>query len=62
MVLWILFKNPVTVYEDNQVEISLNVFPQMRPRTKNISIKYHILQSFVANGDIEIKYVDTKEM
>ena len=28
---------------------------------KHIVIKYHHFQSFVANGDVEIKHVDTKE-
>ena len=33
----------------------------MQPHTKHIAIKYHHLRSFVANGDVEIKNVDTKE-
>ena len=33
----------------------------MRPCTKNISIKYHNFCIFVANGDVDIKHVDTKE-
>ena len=33
----------------------------MRPCTKHIAIKYHHFRSFIANGDVEIKHVDTKE-
>ena len=35
--------------------------PQLRPRTNHIDIKYHHLRSFVANCDVKIKHVDTKE-
>ena len=52
---------PVTVYEDNQGAIALAVSPQMQPRTKHIAIKYHHFRSFVANGDVKIKHVNTKE-
>ena len=62
-VLCSLFKNtvmPVTVYKYNQGTITLTVYPQMRPHTKNITTKYHHFRSFVANGDVKIKDVDTK--
>ena len=60
VVLCSLFEKPVTFYKDNQGEISLTVSMQIRPRTKHIEIKYHHFQSFIANGDVEIKYVYTK--
>ena len=56
-----LFENPVTVYKDNQGVIALVVSPQMQLRTNIILIKYHHFRTFIANGDIEIKYADTKE-
>ena len=56
-----IFKNPVTVYEQNQGAIALTVSLQMRPRTKHIAIKYHQFRIFVMNGDLEIKHVGTKE-
>ena len=59
--LSIIFENPVTVHEDNQGSIALTVTPKIRPCTKHIAIKYHHLQSFVANGDVEIEHIDTKE-
>ena len=64
MVLCSLFENPVTpvmVYEDNQGDIVLAVSPKMRSCTNHISVKYHHLWSFVANGDVRIKHVNTKE-
>ena len=60
-ILCSLYKNPVTVYKDNHGAIIIVVSPQMQPHTKHIAIKYHHLRSFVANGDVEIKNVDTKE-
>ena len=58
-----LFKKPVllvTVYKDNQGVIVLEVYLQMQPCTKHIDIKYHHFRSFVVNGDVKIKHVDTK--
>ena len=63
-VLFSLFEKPltpVTVYKENQGEITLVVSSLMRHCAKHIDIKYHHLQSFVANGDVKIKHVDTKE-
>ena len=33
----------------------------MQPRTKQIAIKDHQLRSFLVNGDVGIKHIDTKE-
>ena len=54
-------ENLVTIYKDIQGVIALVVYPQMRPRTKPIVINYHHFRTLVANGDVEIKHVDTKE-
>ena len=61
MLLCSIFGKPVTVHEDNQGAIALSVALQMRPRTNYIAIKYHHLRSFVANGDVEIQNIDTRE-
>ena len=63
-VLCSLFEKPVTsitVYKDNQGAIALAFSLQIRPRTKHINIKYHQYQSFVANGNVKTKHIDTKE-
>ena len=56
-----IFGNPFTVHKYNQVAIAIAVDPQMRPCTNHIAIKYHHFWSFVANGDVQIQYIDTKE-
>ena len=61
MVLCSLFLKPATVYEDNKGSIALAVSLQMRCCTKLIVIKFHHFRSFIANDDVEIKHVDTKE-
>jgi hypothetical protein len=49
-----------TVFEDNKGCVELATAPKMRPRTKHIALKYHHFRSHVANGDIKIKWIDTK--
>ena len=61
MVLCSIFLKPVILHEDNQGLIAIAVSPQIQPCTKHIVIKYHQFQSFVANGDVEIQHIDTKE-
>ena len=61
MLLCSIFENKVPVYEDNQGVITLVGFPQIQYRTDHITINYHHFRSFSANGDVEIKHVDTKE-
>ena len=59
--LWINFENTVTVHKDNQGKIALAFAPQMWPRTKNITIKYHHLQIFVVKCDIVTNHINMKE-
>ena len=56
-----IFKNTITVHKDGQGAIALKVSPQIWPHTKHITIKYHQNQSFVANRDVYIQHIDTKE-
>ena len=60
-VLCSIFEKSVTFHKNNQGEIALTVDPQIWPCTKHIKIKYHQLRIFVANYDIEIQHIDTKE-
>ena len=41
--------------------IVLTVAPQIQPRTKHTTIKYHHFQSIAANGIVKIQHVDTRE-
>ena len=56
-----LFENLVTVQENNQGVITVTVAPQMQPRTKHTAINCHHFRRFVANVDVEIQHIDTKE-
>jgi hypothetical protein len=48
-----------TVFEDNQACIAHAVAPKMSPRTKHIGVKYHFFRHHIADGEIEVHYVDT---
>ena len=50
-----------TVHEDNKGCIDLVQTPRIRPRTKHIALKYHHFRSFVKDGTISVKYIDTAE-
>ena len=57
-------KKPVfkcTVWEDNESCIKVAKSPKLTPRTKHIAIKYHHFRSYVKNGTILIKSIDTKD-
>ena len=60
-VLYSIFENLATVYEDNQGVIALTVSLKMRSRTKHTAVESHHFRGFIANGDVEIKHFDTKE-
>ena len=49
------------VFEDNRSCIKVAESPKFTPRTKHIAIKYHHFRSFVSDGTIKIKHIDTKE-
>ena len=61
VVLHSICENPATVNEDNQGAIALAFAPQMWPHTKHITINYHHSRIFVADGDVDIQNIDTKE-
>ena len=49
------------VWEDNESCIKVAKSPKFTPRTKHIAIKYHHFRSFVQDGTIDIRSIDTKE-
>ena len=53
---------PVTVWEDNQAAIGLTRNPIGHKRTKHIDIKYHFVREHVLNGNVLVKYCNTKDM
>jgi hypothetical protein len=49
-----------TVYEDNKGCVDVIASPKVNPRTRHISIKYHHFHEHVKNGNIIVKWIDTK--
>lgn len=52
---------PITIYCDNTSVISLRKNPVMHSKTKHIPIKYHFLHEQVAEQNIILEYINTKE-
>ena len=52
---------PITIYCDNTSAISLRKNPMMHSKTKHIPIKYHFLREQVAEQNIILEYIKTKE-
>ena len=50
-----------TAFEDNTSCITVTKAPNMAPRTKYITLKYHHFRSFVQRDIIDIQYINTKE-
>jgi hypothetical protein len=55
------YDEPIPIYCDNTIAINISNNPVMHSNTKNILIKYHFLQEQVAENNIRVDYVGTKE-
>ena len=55
------YDEPIPIYCDNTSAISISKDPVMHSKTKHIPIKYHFLQEQVAEKNIRVEYVGTKE-
>ena len=53
--------DPIPIMCDNTSAISLSKNPVMHSRTKHIPIKYHLLREQVAEQNIALEYISTKE-
>ena len=51
-----------TIYENNQVAISLTKNPQFHGQSKHIGIKYHFIRDLVTERSVRLKYCPTREM
>jgi hypothetical protein len=49
------------IYCDNTSAINISKNPMMHSKTKHIPIKYHFLQEKVAEKNIRVEYLGTKE-
>lgn len=54
--------NTTTIYEDNQAAIKLSKNPITHNRSKHIDVKYHAIREAVENGQVELLYLETKNM
>jgi hypothetical protein len=55
------YDQPIPIYCDNTSAISISKNPMMHSNTKNIPIKYHFLREQVAEKNIIVEYVGTKD-
>jgi hypothetical protein len=55
------YDEPIPIYCDNTSTINISKNPVMHSKTKNIPIKYHFLWEQVAEKNIRVEYVGTKE-
>jgi hypothetical protein len=55
------YDEPIPIYCDNTSTISISKNPVMHSKTKHIPIKYHFLREQVAEKNIRVEYVGTKE-
>ena len=59
--LQIQFSEPIPIFCDNTSAISISKNPVMHSKTKHIPIKYHFVREQVAEKNIKLEYVGTKE-
>src|ERR1700722_18894706 len=55
------YDEPIPIYCDNKSAISISKNPVMHSKMKHIPINYHFLQEQVAEKNIRVEYVGTKE-
>jgi hypothetical protein len=55
------YDEPIPIYCDNTSAISISKNPVMHSKMKHIPIKYHFLREHVAEKNIRVEYVGTKE-
>jgi hypothetical protein len=55
------YDEPIPIYFDNTSAINISKNPVMHSKTKHIPIKYHFLWEQVAEKNIRVEYVGTKE-
>ena len=59
--LQVQFSEPIPIFCDNTNAISISKNPVMNSKTKYILIKYHFVREQVAENNIKLEYVGTKE-
>eukprot|EP00253_Pinus_taeda_P023045 PITA_23045 len=59
--LQVKFDEAILIFCDKTSSISISKNPMMHSKTKNILLKYHFVREKVAEKNIKIEYVSTKE-
>jgi len=55
------YNEPIPIFFDNTSTINISKNLVMHSKTKHISIKFHFLWEQVAENNIKVKYIGTKE-
>jgi hypothetical protein len=55
------YDEPIPIYCDNTSALNISKNPVMHSKKKHIPIKYHFLWEQVAEKNIRVEYVGTKE-
>ena len=55
------YDDPIPIYYDNTSAINISKNPVMHSKMKRIPIKYHFIWEQVAETNIRVEYVGTKE-
>ena len=59
--LQVQLSDPIPIFCDNISAINISKNPIMHSKTKQIPIKYHFVREQVAEKNIKLQYVGTKE-
>ena len=59
--LQVQFSEPIPIFCDNTSATNISKNPIMHSKTKHILIKYHFVRKQVAEKNIKLQYVCTKE-
>ena len=54
--------NPVTIYSDSMAALAYAKDPKYHKKTKYIEIKYHCIRDMVANKEVFLEHISTKNM
>ena len=57
----VLLEEPIVIYCDNTSTINMSKNQVMHSKTKHISIKYHFIRDKVANKEVRLEYICSKE-
>lgn len=54
-------KQPTTLYRDNMGAIALSGNPVFHSRTKHVAVHHHYIRDVIAEGEIDLKYIQTTD-